>query len=159
MKKQRLTKQDIKQALLEKLNKRKTFAVWLTVYSLAAIICYIAYVSLRPVENNLIIICTAPLIILFFVAFLLGYYYVDLYKIKTERFEITEEALCRKAVEHISYYHRSEKENALYFRLGRVTVDSEAYSRAEIGDVFYVVTLGAKRAPMLAYNKKYFEII
>ena len=55
-------------------------------------------------------------------------------------------------------YRRSEKENALYFRLGRVTADEEAYARSSIGDVFYVIVSGAKRAPMLAYNTKYFEI-
>jgi len=64
----------------------------------------------------------------------------------------------KKAVEHISYYRHSEKENALYFRLGRVAADEEAYARSSIGDVFYVIVSGAKRAPMLDYNTKYFEI-
>ena len=169
MKKQMLTKQNIQRELLTKLNKRKMVAIWLTTISFVSIILYVIYVitytngiALKNDRSSFlspfIAIPIGTFIILFFVVFLVRYYYLDLYKIKTGKIEITEEQLYQKAIEYVSYYHRSEKENALYFRHGRIAVNETVYVYSNIGDSFYIVSLKSKKAPDLIYHTKYHEI-
>ena len=65
--------------------------------------------------------------------------------IKNGKIEFTEEKLYQKTIESVSYYHRTEKENALYFRQGRVVVNKTVYSYSNIGDSFYIVFFGIFR--------------
>jgi hypothetical protein len=84
-------------------------------------------------------------------------YYSNLYKIKSGKFSIEEEKLCGKAEEWRRYYHHSQREKILYFKRGKVAVESDAYSYSNIGDTFYLVVLNNGK-PMMAYNKKYYDI-
>ncbi len=169
VKKQTITKQNIQQELLTKLNKRKTVAIWLTTISFMSIICYviyvIAYINGSDWKNDRlsfsvpsVAIPIGAFVILFLLIFLVRYYYLDLYKIKTGKIEITEEQLYQKAIEYVSYYRRSEKENALYFQHGRIAVDETVYLYSNIGDSFYMVFLKSKNSPNLIYHTKYHEI-
>lgn len=169
MKKQMLTKQNIQRKLLTKLNKRKALAFWLTAILFVSIIFYVlyivAYINGADLQNDrlsfsvpYVAIPIGAFVILFLTIFLAHYYYLDLYKIKIGKIEITEEKLCQKAIEYVSYYHRTEKENALYFRQGRVSVDKTVYSYSNIGDSFYVVFLNQKKKPTCVYHTKYYEI-
>ena len=169
MKKQMLTKQNIQRELLAELNKRKPLAFWLTAVLFASIICYviyiIAYINGADLQNDRLsfsvpfaAIPIGAFVILFLTIFLTCYYYLDLYKIKIGKIEIKEEKLCQKAIEDVSYYHRTEKENALYFRQGRVRVDKTVYSYSNIGDSFYIVFLNQKKKPACVYHTKYYEI-
>ena len=169
MKKQMLTKQDIQRKLLTELNKRKVVAIWLTVISLVIIICYviyvIAYISEGDFTNDrlsfsisFVPIPIGSLVISFFIIFLVRYYYMDLYKIKTGKIEVTEETLCQKSIEYVSYYRRSEKENLLYFGSGRIAVDEAVYLYSNVGDSFYIVSLNSIKAPVGVYHTNYYEI-
>ena len=131
MKKQTITKQDIQKDLLTELNKRRALTIWLTAVLCVSIILFaayiIAYVSGADLQSDrlfffapIVAIPVGACIILLLAIFLAFYYYLDLYKIKTGKIGITEEKLCQKAIESVSYYRRSEKENALYFPHGRV---------------------------------------
>ena len=172
MKKQTLTRQEIQKELLAKLNKLKGISIFLTVVIIIGIILYpthlINYLSGTPFDYTggfkspdlapAAAMVLMPILILFFIAIVLYIYYIDLYNIKKGNFRITEEKLCQKEVELRRYYRHTEKENSLYFRLGRVAVKKEVYSSATIGDTFYVVILKSKRNPQLAYHAKYYEI-
>ena len=172
MKKQTLTKQKIQKELLVKLNKLKGISIFLTVIIIIGIILYpvhlINYLSGTPFDYTggfkspdlapAAAMVLMPILILFLIAIVLYMYYMDLYNIKKGNFQITEEKLCQKEVELRRYYRHTEKENSLYFGLGRVAVEEEVYSSATIGDTFYVVILKSKRNPKLAYNAKYYEI-
>ena len=169
MKKQILTKENIQRELLKTLNKRRNFAICLTVYLFVSIIFYaayvVAYLNGADLHNDrlsfsvpYIALPICAFIILFFVIFIVAYYYLDLYRIKTGKIEITEEKLCQKAIENVSYYHRSEKENILYFRHGKVKVNKTVYSYSNIGDYFYIVFCGKTKKPVCVYHTKYNEI-
>ena len=172
MKKQTLTKQDIQKDLLAKLNRSKNLSVFLTVIIIVGIILYpvhlLYYLNGTPFDYTggfkspdlapAAAMVLMPILILFFIAIVLYIYYIDLYNIKKGNFRITEEKLCQKEVELRRYYRHTEKENSLYFRLGRVAVKKEVYSFADIGDTFYVVILKSKRTPQLAYNARFYEI-
>ena len=169
MKKQMLTKQDIQRELWVELSKRKTLAIWLTAFLFVSIICYVlyivAYINGVDLQNDrlsfsvpYVAIPIGAFVILFLVIFLVCYYYLDLYKINNEKIEITEGKLYQKAIEDVSYYHRTEKENALYFRQGRVVVNKMVYSYSNIGDSFYIVSLKSKKKPACVYHTKYYEI-
>ena len=172
MKKQTLTRQEIQKELLAKLNKLKGISIFLTVVIIIGIILYpthlINYLSGTPFDYTggfkspdlapAAAMVLMPILILFFIAIVLYIYYIDLYNIKKGNFRITEEKLCQKEVELRRYYRHTEKENSLYFRLGRVAVKKEVYSSADIGDTFYVVILKSKRTPQLAYNARFYEI-
>lgn len=172
MKKQTLTKQDIQKELLAKLNKLKGISIFLTVIIIISIILYpihiINYLNGTPFDYTggfkspdlapAVAMVLMPILILFFIAIVLYIYYIDLYNIKKGNFRITEEKLCQKEVELRRYYRHTEKENSLYFRLGRVAVKKEVYSSADIGDTFYVVILKSKRTPQLTYNARFYEI-
>ena len=168
MKKQTITKQDIQEDLLTELNKRRILAIWLTSILCASMLLFvvyiIAYVNGADLQNNrllffspIVAIPVGACVILFLAIFLAFYYYLDLYKIKTGKIEITEEKLCQKAIESVSYYRRSEKENALYFPQGRVAVNEKVYSCSNIGDSFYIVFLKSKKKPSCVYHTKYYE--
>ena len=170
MKKQMLTKQNIQRELLTELNKRKALAIWLTAILFVSIICYVgyivAYINGTDLHNDrlsfsvpYVAIPIGAFIILFLAIFLVCYYYLDLYKIKNGKIEFTEDKLYQKTIESVSYYHRTEKENALYFRLGRVVVNKTVYSYSNIGDSFYIVFLKSKKKPAYAYHTKYYEIV
>lgn len=58
----------------------------------------------------------------------------------------------------IRYYRRTAQENSLYFRCGRVAVEDDVYSYSTVGDCFYVIVLRSKKAPLLVYHSKYYEI-
>lgn len=172
MKKQPLTKQDIQKELLAKLNKLKVVFILLTVIIIIAIILYpvhlINYLNNTPFDYteglrspNLTpktAMFFIPVLIIFFIAIVFYFYYIDLYNIKKGNFQIVEENLCQKKNGWRHYYRHSEKENSLYFRCGRVAVEKEIYSYSNIGDRFYIVILKSKRNPQLAYNTKYYEI-
>ena len=170
MKKQMLTKQVIQRELLVELSKRKALAIWLTAFLFVSIICYVIYIvgyingaDLQNDSLSFSVPCVAipigAFVILFLAIFLACYYYLDLYKIKIGKIEITEEKLCQKAIEYVSYYHRTENENALYFRQCRVRVDKTVYSYSYIGDSFYIVFLKSKKKPAYVYHTKYYEIV
>ena len=170
MKKQMLTKQNIQRELLTELNKRKALAIWMTAILFVSIICYViyivAYINGEDLQNDrlsfsvpYVAIPIGAFVILFLTIFLAYYYYLDLYKIKIGKIEITEEKLCQKAIEYVSYYHRTENENALYFRQCRVRVDKTVYSYSNIGDSFYIVFLKSKKKPAYVYHTKYYEIV
>lgn len=169
MKKQMLTKQNIQRELLTELNKRKALTIWLTAFLFVSIICYVvhivAYINGTYLHNDrfsfstpYIAIPIGAFVIPFLAIFLVCYYYLDLYKIKSGKIEFTEEKLCQKAIEYVSYYHRTENENALYFRQGRVVVNKMVYSYSNIGDSFYIVFLKSKKKPACVYHTKYYEI-
>ncbi len=168
VKKQMITKQNIQRELLNNLNKKKAVAIWLTAFFFVSIISYVMYIAciigINSKNDHLsfpihsLAIPIGAFVILFFVIFLLRYYYLDLYKIKTSKFEITEERLCQKAIEYVSYYRRSEKENALYFRYGRIAVEETVYLYSNIGDSFYIIFLKSKKTPDFIYHTKYYEI-
>ena len=173
MKKQLITKNDIRRDLLAKINKAKKLSIFLTIIIAVAIPAYILFIinyanitaeytdyhlagrGLHPALGLFI----TPIVILFFVIFLLDFYYIDLFKAKKGKFSIIEEKVYQKKKEQISYYRHSEKENSLYFRCGRVSVENQVYSQSNIGDNFYVVVLRTKKAPKLVYHTKYYEIV
>ena len=168
MKKQTITKQDIQKDLLTELNKRRALAIWLTAVLCVSIILFaayiIAYINGADLQSDrpfffapIVAIPAGACVILFLAIFLAFYYYSDLYKIKTGKIGITEEKLCQKAIESVSYYRRSEKENALYFAWGRVAVNEKVYSCSNIGDTFYIVFLSSKKRPSCVYPAKYYE--
>ena len=173
MKKQLITQNDIRRDLLSKINKAKKLSIFLTIIIAVAIPAYILFIinyanimveytdhhlagrGLHPALGLFII----PIVILFFVIFLLDFYYIDLFKAKKGKFSIIEEKVYQKKKELIFYYRHSEKENSLYFRCGRVSVENQVYSQSNIGDNFYVVVLRTKKAPKLVYHTKYYEIV
>lgn len=170
MKKQMLTKQDIQRDLLAELNKRKALVIWLTAILFVSIICYViyifTYINGLDLHNDrlsfsgpYVAIPIGAFVILFLAIFLICYYYLDLYKIKNGKIEFTEEKLYQKVTEDVSYYHRTEKENVLYFRQGRVVVNKTVYSYSNIGDSFYIVFLKSKKKPAYVYHTKYYEIV
>ena len=172
MKKQTLTKQDIQKELLARLNERKPITVFLTVIILLGIILYpihlIHYLNDAPFDYTggfkspdltpTAAMFVIPLTIIFLMITVLHLYYIDWYQIQKGKFEITEDKLYQKEKELRQYYRRSKKENALYFRYGRIAVDDTVYSYSNVGDTFYIVTLNPKRNPRLVYHKKYYEI-
>ena len=172
MKKQLLTNQDIQKALLAKLNELKGVSIFLTVIILIGIILYpshlINYLNGTPFDYTgnfkspdltpKAAMFYLPALIIFFIGIVLYIYYIDLYNIKKGNFQISEEKLCQKVDEWVPYSRKSQKENFLYFRYGRVAVEKEVYSYANIGDTFYIVTLKSKRNPQLAYSSKHYEI-
>lgn len=98
--------------------------------------------------------------ILLIVVFLLKFYFINLIKIKRNRFEIIEDELCQKVKETVSYFHRRTSENSLYFPCGRIAVSQEVYSSSKVGDRFYIVVLKSKnRVPQLVFHTKYYEIV
>lgn len=176
MKKQAITKQDIQKELLTELNKRKSISIFLTAISIIGIIIYpihlINYLDGTPFDYtggvrspNLTptaAIFVMPLLIIFFIVIVFHLYYIDLYKIKKEKFEVIEDTLCQKDKEWRHYYRNTQKENSLYFRCGRVAVEDNVYSYSNIGDKFYIVILKSKlksqNTPRLAYHTNYYEI-
>ena len=176
MEKQTLTKQDIQKELLTKLNKLKGIAIFLTAIVIIGIILYpihlINYLNGMPLDytggvRSPDITPTAamfviPLLIIFLIITVFYLYYIDLYKIKKEKFEIIEDKLCQKDKEWRQYYKNSQKENSLCFRCGRVAVGNDVYSYSNVNDKFYLVILKSKLKsksnPRLAYHTKYYEI-
>jgi len=169
VKKQILTKQDIQRDLLTELNKRKALVIWLSAFLFVAMICYVmyivAYINGSDFQNDRLSFSTpcvaipiGAFTIPFLVAFLVCYYYLAFYKIKSGKIEYIEEKLYKKAIEDISYYHRTEKENALYFRQGRFRVNKTVYSYSNIGDSFYIVFVKSKKKLACVYHTKYYDI-
>ena len=176
MKKQAIAKQDIQKELIAKLNKRKSISIFLTAIVIIGIILYsihlINYLNGIPLDYTggvrspditpTVAMFVIPLLIIFFLIAVFYLYYIDLYKIKKEKFEIIEDKLSQKDKEWRRYYKNSQKENSLYFRCGRVAVEDKVYSYSEVGDGFYIVILKSKskskKNPRLAYHKKYYDI-
>lgn len=169
MKKQRLTKQDIKAALLSKLNQKRAVVIWLTALFIAAILFYIGYIALylhridfEPhrfyTVSPVAVITIVPIILASLAVFLLRYYYLNLFMIKTNNFQIVEEKLCQKEKMLVDYYRHSEKENVLYFRSGKIATDEKTYSYSNVGDAFYLVILQPKKRPLCIYHTEYYEI-
>jgi len=171
MKKQVLTKQNVQRELLIKINKSKPLVVFLTVLTAASMFAYIMFViNYTNIMNEYQIghhagggyllfgLFLGPIVILFFIVFLLNYYYIDLYKVKKVKFIILEEKLYERKKELICYYRRTAQENSLYFRSGRVGVEDDVYAYSTVGDCFYVIVLKAKKTPLLVYHAKYYEI-
>ncbi len=174
MKRQRLTKQDIQKELLAKLNKRKGITIFLTIITITCVILYpvhlINYLNGTPFDytggffdlSPTVATFVIPLLIAFFIITVFYIYYIDLYKIQKGKFEIIEDKVYQKEKEWQHYYRRSQLENSIYFRCGRVAVEDNVYSYSDIGDGFYIVmlksNLKSKKNPRLAYHKKYYEI-
>ena len=167
MKRQTLTKQNIQVELMQKLNKQKNATVYLTILLCVYALCYVAYVicyangidigtgrfsSVTPVAAIIIL----PFLMLPIAMFVFGYY-SKLYKIKAGKFEIVEEKLCGKAEEWRSYYRRTVREKILYFKRGEISVSSDVYSYANVGDAFYLAVINNGR-PLMAYSKKHYEM-
>ena len=169
MKKQTITKQDIQRDLLTLLNKRKSVTVWLAFFLSISILFYIVYavlyvkgVYLSPHSLNFVtptaVMIITPVIILFILGFLLCYYYLKLFDIKSGRFSISKERLSQKGKELKSYYRRVEQENALYFRSGRIVVNDKVYLYSKVDDSFYLVKLKSSKTPFLVYHTNFYEI-
>lgn len=169
MKTQIITKQDIKRDLLIVLNKRKVVAIWLTTFLCVSTLLYILYAVLYANEGYLslrhlgfisptAVMFIVPFIILFLTGFLLCYYYSKFYEIKKGKFSIIKDKLSQKEREMKSYYRRMEKENALYFRNGRIAVEDTVYSYSNVGDSFYLVKLQSSKALFFVYHTNYFDI-
>lgn len=169
MKKQTTNKQDIQRDLFALLNKRKVVTVWLTFFLSISILFYIIYavlyangVYLPPRHLTFVsptaVMIIAPVIILFIFGFLLCYYYLKFFAIKTGRFSVSKEKLYQKRQELKSYYRRTEQENALYFRSGRIAVNDKVYSYSKVDDSFYIVKLKSSKTPFLAYHTNFYEI-
>ena len=176
MQKQTLTKQDIQKELLTKLNKRKGIAIFLTAIIIIGMVLYpihlINYLNNTPFDYTggvrspdltpTAAMFVIPLLIIFFIITVFYLYYIDLYKIKKEKFEIIADTLCQKDEEWRHYYRNSQKENSLYFRCGRVAVEDEVYSYSNVGDKFYAVILKSKLKSksnlQLVYHTKYYEV-
>ena len=176
MQKQTLTKQDIQKELLTKLNKRKGIAIFLTAIIIIGMVLYpihlINYLNNTPFDYTggvrspdltpTAAMFVIPLLIIFLLLPFFYLYYIDLYKIKKEKFEIIVDTLCQKDEEWQHYYRNSQKENSLYFRCGRVAVEDDVYSYSNVNDKFYLVILRSKLKsksnPRLAYHTKYYEI-
>ena len=128
MKKYFIKKQDIRQDLLNKINKVKKLSIFLTVLTAFAILSYVFFVmgfanimdeytsghlagrGIHPILGLFI----GALVIIFFVIFLLDFYYIDLFKAITGRFSIIEEKLCERNTDRVSYYRNTKKENLFY---------------------------------------------
>ena len=173
MEKQIITKKDIQQLLLAKLNKRKAISIFLTIIIIIGIALYpihlINYLNgtsfdyeggyrTPPLPPTIAVFIVIPLTILLLIFAVAHLYYIDLYKIKMGKFEITEETLYQKEKELIHYYKNARKENSLYFRCGRIAVEDEVYSYSKIEDRFYLVVLKSKKAPQLAFHTEHYEI-
>ena len=169
MKKQSITRQDIQCDLLALINKRKSVTVWLTFILSITILFYIMYavfyargIYLPPRHLTFVsptaVMIIAPVIILFIFGFLLCYYYLKFFAIKTGRFSVSKEKLYQKGQELKSYYRRIEQENALYFRSGRIVVNDKVYSYSEVDDSFYLVKLKSSKTPFFAYHTNFYEI-
>ena len=169
MKKQTTNKQDIQRDLFALLNKRKVVTVWLTFFLSISILLYIIYavlyangVYLPPrhltFASPTAAMIIAPVIILFIFGFLLCYYYLKFFAIKIGRFSVSKEKLYQKGQELKSYYRRTEQENALYFRSGRIAVNDKIYSYSKVGDSFYLVKLKSSKTPFSAYHTNFYEI-
>lgn len=169
MKKQAITKQDIQRDLFALLNKRKVVTVWLTFSLSISILFYIVYavlyangVYLPPHHLTFVsptaVMIIAPIIILFIFGFLLCYYYLKFFEIKIGRLSVSKEKLYQKGQELKSYYRRIEKENALYFRSGRIVVNDKIFSYSKVDDSFYIVKLKFSKTPFLAYHTNFYEI-
>ena len=168
MKKQILTKQMIQTELLTKLNQVKRVAIFLTAVTIICIVIYpfhlIGYLTHSPLDYHssqlspVVTMILMPLLILCLIGIVLRIYYIDLYNIKKCNFSISEEKLLQKATEDRHYYKHFEKENALYFDSGRVSVTTVVHSNSTIGDRFYIIFLKSKRYPRLAYPTKQYEL-
>ena len=176
MKKQAITKQDIQKELIAKLNKRKSISIFLTAIVIIGIILYpihlINYLNDTPFDYTgrvrspdltpTAAMFVIPLLIISFVVIVFYLYYIDLYKIKKEKFEVIEDTLCQKDKKWRHYYRNTQKENSLYFRCGRVAVEDKVYSYSNVGDKFYIVVLESKlkskNTPRLVYHTNYYEI-
>ena len=176
MKKQAITKQDIQKELIAKLNKRKSISIFLTAIVIIGIILYpihlINYLNDTPFDYTGRIrspdltptaaMFVIPFLIISFVVIVFYLYYIDLYKIKKEKFEVIEDTLCQKDKKWRHYYRNTQKENSLYFRCGRVAVEDKVYSYSNVGDKFYIVVLESKlkskNTPRLVYHSNYYEI-
>ena len=169
MKKQIITKQDIQRDLIALLNKRKSVTVWLTFFLSISILFYIIYavlyvkgVYLPPRHLNFVspksVMIIAPVIILFILGFLLCYYYLKFFEIKSGRFSISKGKLSQKEQELKSYYRHTERENALYFSSGRIAVNNKVYSYSRVDDSFYLVKLKSSKTLFFAYHTNFYEI-
>ena len=176
MNKQRLTKRDIQKELLERLNRRRSLAIYLTVFILLGVVLYpvhlVQYLSGSPYDYDggvwsprvspTVAMFVIPVVLIVLTVAVLRMYYIDMYKIKKGKFEIVEEKLCQKKTERMHYFLHSKEENSLYFTCGRVATDGETYSNACIGDEFYVVILkispSSKRPPLLVFSKNDYAI-
>lgn len=169
MEKKIINTKDIQRELLLKLNKKKTAALYFTAFLCVSFLGYIWYavnyfngIYLKPRHFSFVspsaVMIIAFIIILILTYFLLKVYYLDLYKIKKEKFNITTEKLLKKEKELKTYYRKTVNENALYFSCGRIAVENEVYSSSCIGDGFYVVRFRSSKNPASIYNAKLYEI-
>ena len=169
MEKQTITKQDIQRDLFVLLNKRKAVTIWLTFFLGISFLLYVVYavlyvkgVYLPPRHLTFVsptaVMIIVPVIMLFISGFLLCYYYLKFFEIKSGRFRVSKEKLYQKGQEIKSYYRRIEQENALYFRSGRIVVNDKVYSYSEVDDSFYLVKLKSSKTPFFAYHTNFYEI-
>lgn len=160
MQKQLLTKEDIKRDLLKKLNKGAPLWIYLTVITLlsaVALVLRVVLLARTHADLPLEIFLLAALLAMF-VWLLLEFYYLDLFRVKAEKFRILEETLYEKKREWIRYYRQSVEENSLYFRNFRIAVEDDVFSESRKGDTFYTVILRSSRSPIAVYRKDRYEL-
>ena len=187
VKKQVLTRQDIQKVLLARINKGKVAAIIISVLIIICVILYpihlINYLNGTPYDytdsrsiidfSPTAVMIIFPILMIILIVTLINGYFIDLYKIKKGKFNITEETLWdkEKTTEttpiiyysyRIRFFSHSQKFNLLHFPYVSVPVEEDVYKYSRKGDRFYVVTLISKGKPKkkntLAYHMKYYEI-
>ena len=187
MKKKVLTRQDIQKDLLAKINKANVAVIIISVLIIIGVTLYpihlINYLNGTPYDytdsRSIIdfpptaVMIIIPVFTIILIVTLINCYFIDIYKIKKGKFNITEETLWDKEktteTTPIIYYSHgirfsshSQKFNLLHFLYVSVPVEEDVYKYSRKGDRFYVVTLISKRKPKrtttLAYHTKYYEI-
>lgn len=162
LKKQLLTREVVKKALLKKLNKNLPIIIFFSVLSVLGGISAIAYDidllngtvvegSRRVFINPAVTAIIGTLIPILFVI-IVWILLVDFFRVLTDRFYVCEEELIKKDVEFVRYYRRTAMENSFYFSGGRLTVEDELYENSMPGERFFVVTIGTKNVPRLAFH-------
>ena len=155
MEKQFLTMDDIACDLGERLRKKRPAALWLTAFlSVALFAFFYSIASINSVKTDGNPVVAVLIFLTFFLllgAFLLDWFYIDLYNIKNRKFSIKKEKLLQKRIENVRYYRHTEKENLLYFHSGRIAVDAKVYNSSALGDWFYIIRTRHRRGLLVAY--------
>lgn len=168
-----LTYQSIQKDLGAKINRKRSLAVFLTVFTLIGIFG-VVWAALNPdvfvsqsFQNSrgefgflfpTIRLVFGGTILLLFVIFLWRYYYADLWKAKTGRFFVVEERLLEKRKGLFNYYRNHPEEYYLCFPCGAVWVEKVEFSFCSEGERFYVVCLNGSSKLRLAYSAERYAL-
>lgn len=172
MKRQTLTKEDIKKDLLLQFQTGKKYFIALSVIALVLIpFCiwflfnfsdlmdnypdpYDGHIYHHPIFG--LFICPVLIVLLLWVLFNV---FIDWYRIKKGKFTVIQDSLYTHKKEVIDYYKLSRQENSLYFRQGRIAVKKDVYDYTKDGDKFYIVIVRNRKAPYLVYHTKYYDFV